>query len=204
MHTILDVIFSFLIFIIQFLGYGGIFLLSLLESANIPIPSEIILPFSGFLAAKGVFAFWWVVAFGTLGNLTGSLVSYAGAYYFGRKPIEFLSRFFLVSMADLERAENWFKKYGNTSVLFARFVPVIRTFISFPAGMFKIKLSSFVALTLLGSFLWSWALTYFGFVLGENWQILEGYFRQFDYVILALLVLVNLWWIRRHIRQKKG
>ena len=203
MNTILEAIFSFVISVIELLGYGGIFLLSLLESANIPIPSEVVLPFSGFLAAKGAFVFWWVVAMGTLGNLAGSLVSYGVAHFFGRKPFEFLAKVLLVSWDDLDKAENWFKKYGNASVFFARFVPVVRTFISFPAGMFKVRLAPFVTLTLLGSFVWSWVLTYFGFVLGENWHSLEKYFKQFDYAILALLSLVVIWWTWRHVRQRQ-
>lgn len=203
MHVILEFIFSLTISVIEFLGYGGIFFLSLVESANIPVPSEVILPFSGFLAAQGVFNFWLVVILGALGNLAGSLISYELAHYFGRRPVVILSKFFLVHPDDLAVAEAWAKKFGNASIFFARFVPVIRTFISFPAGMFKVNLFYFALLTFLGSFLWSWFLAYLGFVLGENWRMLEGYFRKFDYAVLALLILGALWWIRRHFRKKQ-
>ncbi|HEY4524034.1 MAG TPA: DedA family protein [Candidatus Paceibacterota bacterium] len=204
MHVILEFIFSLTISVIEFLGYTGIFFLSLLESANIPIPSEVILPFSGFLAAQGVFNFWLVVVLGALGNLAGSLISYGLAHYFGRRPILFLSKLFLVHIDDLERAETWARKFGNLSIFFARFVPVIRTFISFPAGMFRVNLLYFTVLTFIGSFLWSWFLTYLGFILGENWRMLEGYFRKFDFIILALIILGAAWWIRRHVRKNKA
>lgn len=204
MHALLETLFSFVTTVIQMFGYFGIFFLSLLESANIPVPSEVILPFGGFLAAQGVFSFWWVVIWGTLGNLVGSLVSYGLAYYFGRKPILFLSKLLLVSIDDLDMAERWFKKFGNTSIFFARFVPVIRTFISFPAGLFKVKLFYFSWLTLVGSFLWSLLLTYLGFVLGENWQSLGDYFRQLDYLIVAIIFLVAFWWVYRHVRHRRA
>ena len=105
---------------------------------------------------------------------------------------------------DLERAETWARKFGNLSIFFARFVPVIRTFISFPAGMFRVNLLYFTVLTFIGSFLWSWFLTYLGFILGENWRMLEGYFRKFDFIILALIILGAAWWIRRHVRKNKA
>ena len=204
LHEFIAVISGAVLYVIEALGYWGIFLLSVLESANIPVPSEVILPFSGFLASRGVFDFWTVVFLGGFGNLVGSLVSYYLAYYYGRKPVVFLSKYLLLREEDLEKAETWFKRFGILSVFIARFVPVIRTFISFPAGMFKVNIWKFTLLTFVGSFLWSAVLTWLGFVLGENWETLGGYFRQFDYAIAILFILIAAWWVWRHFKQRQA
>ena len=204
LHEFIAVISGVVLYTIESLGYWGIFLLSLLESANIPVPSEIILPFSGFLVSRGSFGFWTVAFLGGLGNLAGSLISYYLAYYYGRRPVMFLSKFLLVNAEDLDRAETWFGRFGVFSVFIARFVPVIRTFISFPAGMFKVNIWKFTLLTFVGSFLWSAVLTWLGFVLGENWETLGGYFRQFDYAIVILFILIAAWWVWRHFKQRQA
>ena len=204
LHSILEFIFSIVLRIIEALGYWGVFGLSLLESANIPVPSEIILSFSGFLAARGVFGFWIVVFLGGAGNLVGSLISYWIAAKYGRKPVEYFSKFLFIRVEDLDSAEIWFKKYGNLSVFICRFLPVIRTFISFPAGMFKVPLWEFTLLTFVGSFIWSLILAYLGYVLGENWHVLGEYFRKADYAVLAALILGIGGWIYHHLARRKA
>jgi len=193
LEYILETLTVFTLDTIESLGYAGVFLLMALESANIPIPSEIIMPFSGFLVSTGSFNFWLVVFFGALGNLAGSLVSYFAASKLDRR---------IRKNRDFALAERWFKKYGDISMFFSRMLPIVRTFISFPAGMFKVNIWKFSAYTFAGSFLWSWLLTYIGFVLGENWQTLEPYFRQFDYVIVGIGVASFIWWIWHHKRRK--
>ena len=183
--------------IIGVLGYAGVFFLMLLESANIPVPSEIIMTFSGFLVSKGIFNFWLVVFIGALGNLVGSLINYGIAYRYGHKAEKILSKLGLMNADEFRLAENWFKRFGLFSAFIARLLPVVRTFISFPAGIFKVSLWEFSILTFAGSFLWSWVLTYLGYLAGENWNFLSPYFHQFDFTIL-ILILVGLLWLIYH------
>ena len=156
LNNLLEIISTFVLNTIEAWGITGVFVLSALESANIPIPSEVIIPFAGFLAAIGRFNFWAVVLAGAFGNLAGSLVSYYAAARLDKH---------LRKNRDFIIAEKWFKKFGIWSVFFGRMLPIVRTFISFPAGMFKVNIWKFSYLTFLGSFLWSWLLAYIGFFL---------------------------------------
>jgi membrane protein DedA with SNARE-associated domain len=184
--------------LIQFAGYWGVFFLMALESANIPIPSEIIMPFSGFLVSKGVFGFWPVAVIGALGNLFGSVVSYLLAAFIVKNRHKFYPFKLLIPDSFLEKAERFFKKYGSASVFFSRMLPVVRTFISLPAGLGKMNFLKFCSLTFLGSLVWSFVLAYFGKVLGDNWMVLEKYFRQFDVLILAVIIGAGVYWLSRH------
>lgn len=185
-------------------GYGGITFLMALESACIPIPSEIIMPFSGFLVFEGRFIFWQVVLWGAIGNLIGSIAAYLVGYYGGRPLIEKYGKYLLISFHDLEKADQWFNKYGQSTVFFSRLLPVIRTFISLPAGISRMDFKKFSFYTLAGSLLWSFVLTYAGVIMGKNWTALEIYFRKFQWVIGGLIVLVIIWWIWRHISNLKN
>lgn len=175
-------------------GMVGVFILMTLGSANIPIPSEIVMPFSGFLSSQGAFNYWIVIILGTLGDTTGALISYHAATKLDKK---------IRRKREFKSAENWFKKFGVWSVFIGRCIPVIRAFISFPAGMFKVNLWKFTLLTALGSFIWSWTLTHAGFVLGENWQTIEPYFKKFDFAIIGAFAVGLIWFIWHH-RQGKN
>jgi membrane protein DedA with SNARE-associated domain len=199
---ILEFIFSFILSIISKVKYWGIFLFMALDSANIPIPSEITMPFSGFLSGKGIFNFWLVVLAGTIGSLFGSLISYIFAFKLKNILEKFLNKFSFCK-EEYKKAELFFKKYGQMSVFWGRLIPVIRTFISFPAGIFKLKFLKFTFLTLIGSFIWSFLLTYLGFLLGENWGILEKYFSKFSYFILFILIVLIVIYIFRRFRLKR-
>lgn len=188
-ERIVETVTLFVLHTIDAWGYIGVFTLMALESANIPIPSEIIMPFSGFLAGTGAFVFWTVVLVGALGNLVGSWISYWAA-------IKLNSR--IKKNKDFLRAERWFERFGELSVFLARLLPVMRTFISFPAGMFRVNLFRFSIYTFVGSFIWSAFLAYLGFYLGENWDVLSPYFRRFDYLIVGAFGIVFLWWLRHH------
>lgn len=176
-----------------------------LQSCNIPAPSEITMTFSGFLASQKTFNFWAVVFVGTIGNLGGAFLSYKFAKFFVgnglRKKYKILG--ILISDSNLGIAERWFEKYGSISVFFGRMIPVISTFISFPAGLAKMPLKSFLALSFLGSFIWCFILTEIGFVLGQNWADVEIYFRKFDYLIVAAAAIILIVWFVRHFRLKK-
>ncbi len=185
-------------------GYPGVFILMALESVNIPIPSEVIMPFSGFLAQQGVFSFWIVSIAGTLGNVAGSLLSYFLAEWIIR--VRERSRLLAAVLSEkhLRTTNEWFVKYGALSVFFGRVVPVVRTFISLPAGLGKMNVVKFTTLTLVGSFIWSVFLTYVGFVLGSNWESIGHYFRQADYVVALCAVAVVAYLIYRHRSARRG
>jgi membrane protein DedA with SNARE-associated domain len=193
----------FLLSIISSWGYWGIYFLMTLESADIPVPSEVVLPFAGFLVSQGQFNFLGVVLAGALGNLVGSLINYGLAYRYGLRAATFLSKIRLMSAEELSRATNWFHRRGLAAIFFGRFLPVVRTFISFPAGMFQVDLRRFSALTFIGSFLWSAMLVYIGYSTGSNWLLLEPYFRQFDYLVLIAIAAAILFELKRRFGQNK-
>lgn len=192
-------------------GYVGIFILMAFESANIPIPSEIIMPFSGFLVSQGNFSLIAVIIVGALGNLFGSIASYFLASFIvkNRHKVGILK--VLISDEFLERANIFFERYGNISVFFSRVLPVIRTFISLPAGLGKMNFTKFCTLTFIGSLIWSAVLAFMGWILGNNWNILEPFFRKFDVVIVAAIIAAGVYWFIHHfkglprkINMKKG
>ncbi len=184
------------------LGYAGVFFLMALESAAIPVPSEIIMPFSGFLVFGGKFNFWTVVLAGTLGNVSGSLILYLAGVKWGRRFFDRFGKYFLIHENDLDLAERWFEKWGKAAVFFGRLLPVIRTYISFPAGLSKMAIRQFLVYTFIGTFLWSVFLAYLGVKFGENWKILEIYFRKFDLIIGVFIILGVIWLVRRHLKNK--
>lgn len=203
----LETLGTFVINIISDTGYLGIFLLMALESACIPIPSEVTMPFSGSLVALGRFNLWMVVLIGALGNLAGSLLAYAIGYWGQDKIVRILivkyGRYFLISEHEYDRAQKWFLKYGEIIVFASRMLPVIRTFISLPAGIAKMNLTKFILYTTIGSFFWSLVLTSVGMILGQNWQSLEVYFRQFDVLLVAGLTVGGLFYLYHKYKQLK-
>lgn len=199
---------SIIINLISTTGYFGIFLLMTLESALIPIPSEVTMPFAGSLAALGKFDFLIVVLAGTLGNLVGSLLAYALGYWGEENVVRLVIRkygkYFLLSEHEFEKSQKSFDKYGEMIVFLSRLMPVLRTFISLPAGIAKMKLSKFISYTLAGSFLWSLLLAYIGLTLGQKWNLLEVYFRKFDVLIVVVLGgLVLFYFYHRYQKLKK-
>lgn len=179
-------------------GYLAIFLLMTVESALIPVPSEITMPFGGFLVGMGKLNFWGVVAVGGLGNLVGSLMAY-GLGYWGqdavvRRLVRNYGKYLLITQGEVDRAESWFRQHGGKITFFSRLLPVVRTFISLPAGVAKMNVVRFSLYTLAGSLLWSAFLAWLGVILGKNWQILEVYFRKFDIlIVVAVIVLTGLY-----------
>jgi membrane protein DedA with SNARE-associated domain len=181
------------------LGYLGVFLMMAIESAAIPLPSEIIMPFSGFLAYQGRFTLHGAAFWGAAGCVLGSWAAYAVAAWGGRPFVERYGRYVFISRRDLELSERLFRRYGSPIIFFSRLMPVVRTFISLPAGLARMPLPRFTVYTFLGSYPFCYALAYMGFKLGEHWHTLESYFRKFDILIGALLIAGVVWWIRRHL-----
>ncbi len=180
---------SLIIKVISGSGYLGITALMALESACIPIPSEIIMPFSGYLVTTGRFSLLWVIIFGTIGNLIGSIIAYIIGFYGGRPLVEKYGKYILINKEEIGRADNFFHKYGNLSIFFSRLLPIVRTFISLPAGIAKMRFWKFSCYTFIGSLLWSALLAYIGVFLGSRWQTIEIYFRKFDWLIGILLII---------------
>lgn len=194
--------------IIQFIdqtGYLGIFVLMAAESALIPIPSEITMPFAGFLASQGKLNVYLVIVVGALANLAGSLLAFAlgwwGEEHLIHKLINKYGKFLLITIDEYQRAERWFRKYGEKIVFFSRVLPVIRTFISLPAGIAEMNVWRFSILTFIGSLLWSAFLTYIGFTLGKNWNSIEVYYRKFEYAIIALISLFVIYFVLHKIKK---
>ncbi|MBU5574993.1 MAG: DedA family protein [Candidatus Aenigmarchaeota archaeon] len=170
-------------------GYLGIFVLMTLESALIPIPSEIIMPFSGYLVYTGKFGFLETVLAGTLGNLFGSLIAYDLGNRLGRKWLEKYLKF-MHKEKLMNKVDNWILKYGCYTAFFSRMMPAIRTFVSFPLGISKMNLKKFCILTFLGSFIWCIPLTYSGIILGPYWQKILDIFHTFEILFFIIFIFV--------------
>lgn len=198
---------DFIFLIIGKFGYFGIVLAMTIESCCIPLPSEIIMPFSGFLISQGIFDFWLVSLAGAVGCLIGSILAYALGYYGGenvvRQTIRKYGKYVLVFEDELDHAEIWFRKHGEIIAFLSRLLPVIRTFISLPAGISKMNFKKFCFYTFTGSFIWSAILAYFGKILGENWHTLGSYFHKFDALIALAFIAVAYWYFSHKIKKLK-
>jgi membrane protein DedA with SNARE-associated domain len=191
---------SFIIAILSSLGYLGVVLLMAIESACIPLPSELIMPFAGYLVFKGTLTLWGVTLAGAVGCVVGSLVAYYVGLWGGRPLVLKYGRYLLISQRDVDLADRWFARHGDITILVGRLLPVVRTFIAFPAGVARMPLAKFVIYTFVGSLLWCWALAWVGEKLGEHWDSLGIYFHRFDEVIGLLIIAGAAWWIWRHVR----
>src|SRR3989338_191627 len=188
--------------VINTTGYTGVFILSALESAAIPIPSEVVIPFSGFLVASGKFSILGVVIVSTVANLVGSLILFLMGRSGGRWVLENYGKYIFIHKRDLDTADRWFVKHGSVAVFWGRMLPVVRTFISLPAGVAKMNLGRFSLLTFLGALPWNLFLTLVGLKAGENWNILHNYFRKADVLIVGLILIFIIWYIWKHIKKK--
>lgn len=197
---ILSFVANWIMHVISALGYGGVVLLMAIESANIPLPSEVIMPFAGFLAAQGVLNLYLIALAGATGCTIGSIFSYWLGKFGGRPLIEKYGQYILISHHDLDLADRWFQNKGEMTVFVGRLLPVIRTFISFPAGIAEMNFPRFVIYSFLGSLPWSLFLAYIGLKLGQNWESIRGYFHGLDWVILILIVVGIVWYVWRHIK----
>jgi len=203
---IIEILSAFIVATISTLGYGGVVLLMAIESACIPLPSEIIMPFAGYLVYKGQFNLWAVGVAGAVGCVVGSWVAYYVGLYGGRPFIEKYGRYVLLSRHDLDLADRWFARYGELIVFASRLLPVIRTFIAFPAGVARMNMTRFTIYTFLGSLPWCLGLAYVGQVLGEQWdknETLKTWFHRFDFLIGAVILLAAVWWVWRHFKHSR-
>ncbi len=201
---ILEILAAFIISTIDSLGYAGVVLLMAIESANIPLPSEVIMPFAGFLADQGRFTVFGAALAGALGCTIGSALSYWVGMKGGRPFIERYGKYLLISRHDLDLADRWFARWGDATAFFSRLLPVVRTFISFPLGIARSHFKRFLIYTFVGSLIWSWFLAWVGIKVGENRQILSQWFHRFDALIGFVILVGIIYWIVRHIRALKS
>ncbi len=185
-------------------GLAGLFVLMTLESANIPIPSEATMLFAGFDVSKGKWTLLQITLVGTAANLVGSLISYAIGYYGRAELLEKHGRKLHVSPKQLARADRWFERYGSAAVFFSRMLPIVRTFISLPAGVARMPLLRFSVLTFLGCLPWVFALAFIGKQVGSNWEDWRHNLEYFDYAVGALIVVGVVYLVVRHRRGGGG
>ena len=187
-------------------GYLGVMAAMAIESAMIPLPSELILPYAGFLVSDpsqvepltgGAWNYWIVVVVATIGNTIGSLVAYAIGAWGGRPFLERYGKYLLIRPHEIELAEHFFDKYGSATAFFSRLLPIVRTFISFPAGVARMPIGRFIVYSTAGAFLWSILLVYAGTVLGSNWVDIRHALQPFDLLIavaVVAFVVFFIWW----------
>lgn len=195
--------------VFQSMGWSGVVFIMALESANIPIPSEVTMPLSGWLLvqAQGGTAFQAFLLgglWGAIGCTIGSIASYALGAWGGRPFLDRYGKYFMISHHDLEVADRWFARWGNATAFFSRLLPIIRTFISFPLGVSRVPFAPFVGFTFLGSFIWCGALAYGGYVFGANWEELRRIMRPFDIPIAIILVAGFVFYVVHHVRRGRS
>jgi membrane protein DedA with SNARE-associated domain len=196
----IELLATWIISAISSMGYFGIVFLMGIESACIPLPSEVIMPFSGYLVTTGRFNLWLVGLAGAVGCVWGSIVAYFAGQWGGRPLIERYGKYVLISPHDLERADRLFQRYGEVIVFVSRLLPIVRTFISFPAGVARMHFGRFVLYTFVGSFPWCLALAWIGQIMGENWTHLRDYWHKFDFIIGVLVIAAVAVYIWHHIK----
>ena len=201
LEKLIAIIATWIMSVISSMGYGGIVVLMAIESACIPLPSEIIMPFAGFLVSKGEMTLFGIALAGAIGCVLGSIPAYYLGMYGGRPLAEKYGKYVLIGKNDLDMADRWFATHGEIIIFIARLLPAVRTFIAFPAGVARMNMPKFIAYTFAGSFIWCGLLGYAGMKAGEHWEVLGKYFHQFHYVIIAAGVAFVAWYIWHHFKK---
>ncbi len=202
-EKILAALFLFIKSLIATSGYGGIVILMAIESACIPLPSELIMPFAGYLVHEGTMKLLWVATAGAIGCNVGSLIAYEIGCYGGRPLVERYGRWILMGRRELDWADRFFARWGYLAVFIARMLPVVRTFVALPAGIARMPRLRFHIYTFLGSWPWCFALAWLGMKLGENWRVIGKYLHKFDAVILVVLVAGIVWFVWSHWQNRR-
>ncbi|MEK7822977.1 MAG: DedA family protein [Nitrospirota bacterium] len=183
-------------------GYLGVFLLMAAESTMVPLPSELVMPFAGYLAYTGKFNFVYVIFISGLGTVFGSLVSYYIGEYGGEPFLEKYGKYLLINKKDLEWTHKWFTNHGEKTIFISRFIPVVRHLISIPAGIAEMNIKRFTIFTFLGGFLWNTFLAYLGYLLGQNWTLVHHYTKPLSYVVVVLLIAGVVFFMYKHVYKK--
>jgi membrane protein DedA with SNARE-associated domain len=204
LESILSPLSAFVLSTISAWGYAGVAICMTIESACIPLPSEIIMPFSGYLVSTGRFSLWGVALAGGVGNVFGSWIAYAAGLWGGRPLAERLARWRVIRVADYDRGNLWLQKHGTAVAFWSRLLPIVRTFISFPAGAARVPFVRFTLYTFAGSVIWALGLAWVGLVLGEHWENIRTYMRGFDLVVVSAIVVLFAVWARHHFRKESA
>ena len=208
MEAIEEQIVFFLQDLFSTIGWTGVVIAMTIESACIPLPSEVTMPLSGWMLvqAKGL-SLWhnlWAGFYGALGCTISSVLTYWVGALGGRPLLERYGRYVLISSHDIEVADRWFKRYGEATAFFSRLLPIVRTFISLPAGVARMNFAKFTVLTFVGSFLWCVALAAAGYFFGEHWREVRAWMRPFDVPIAIVLLILFGWYVYRHVRRSSS
>jgi len=190
--------------VISALGYGGVGALMAIESACIPLPSEVIMPFAGSLVPAGRFTLLGCGLAGAIGCVVGSIPAYYAGAYGGRPLILRYGRYILLSREHLDWADRFFAQRGDVTVFVARLLPVVRTFIAFPAGVARMPMGKFIAYTFAGSFPWCLGLAWVGMKLGEHIELLKPWFHRFDAVLVVVLLVAAAWFVRKQLKERRA
>lgn len=200
-YMVIEVIATTLINLISQLSYSGIFIAMVMESMIIPVPSEIIMPFAGFLIADSRLTFIGVLIASTLGSLIGSLISYYMGKYGGRPLIIKYGKYLLLNKHHLESTENLFAKKGEKTIFISRFIPIIRHLISIPAGIARMNIKKFMFYTIIGSTMWNMFLAFLGYKLKENWDLIHKFSVYLDILLLVILIILFVYTIKRKFKK---
>lgn len=184
-------------------GYFGVFILMALESMIAPVPSEVVMPFAGYLALQGKFNFWLVLLASSLGSIFGSLASYYIGIYGGRPFILKFGKYLLLDEEHLDWTEKWFREKGEKTIFISRFIPVVRHLISIPAGIARMPMGKFLAYTFIGASIWNFILLYAGLKLGNHWEKIHEYSSELDVIFIVATVLFFIWFLWRHSKKRK-
>jgi membrane protein DedA with SNARE-associated domain len=185
-------------------GYAGAGFLMAMESMVAPVPSELVMPFVGFLVVEGKFSLWAAILVTSLGSIIGSLISYYMGYFGGRPVVLKVGRYLLLNQEHLEWTERWFSRHGSWTIFVSRFIPVVRHLISIAAGLGRMRLLPFCVYTLIGATLWNSFLLWCGYKLRQNWMLVEQYSRELDILVAVGLVVVTLWFAATHLRRSRA
>ena len=189
--------------IILTIGYPGIMILMFLESTMVPLPSEIVMPFAGYLAAQGKLSFWLIVVLSGIGSLLGSVFSYYIGFYGGRPLIRKVGHYVLLDEDRLKWTEKWFRHYGEKTIFVSRFIPVVRHLISLPAGIGKMNFLKFCVYTFIGATIWNGILTYLGFYLGANYLLIHQYSKIIDWIVVVLIIVAVVYYVWHFVKLMK-
>ncbi len=195
--VLVELLAGFITSFISQIGYVGVFFLMVLESALIPVPSEVIMPFSGFLVATGEFNIFYALIAGTLGNLVGSVIAYYIGSYVGRGLVLRYGKYVLLDESHLDLSDRWFKKFGDKIIFVSRNLPAVRTYISLPAGISKMNIFKFSIYTLIGSVPWNFALLFAGVLMGQNWELILKYTTVLDVFVVVAGIAFAIWFLKK-------
>ncbi len=208
MHQVEQQIVQFLTSVLQTIGWPGVFFIMVLESCNIPIPSEVTMPLAGWMLGQALghspaYALLMGGLIGGLGCTVGSMISYGLGYWGGRPLVQRYGRWIFVNEEDLDQADHWFARWGDWAAFISRLLPIVRTFISFGAGLARMRFGRFTIFSFLGSFIWCALLAYGGYVLGANWETLRAAMRPFDIPIAVAILAAAAYYVDHHVQQGK-